>query len=343
MDRGKLNALTDVEGTTVGHVTLLHGEPPDPFAVRTGVTAILPHGGDLFREKVEAAVHVINGFGKSLGLLQLAELGEIESPILLTGTLNVFRVADALLDIAAEGNPGLSSLNPVVCECNDGYLSHGLSRPAGKAEVLKAIREARSGAIAEGSVGAGTGMSGLGYKAGIGTSSRLLPKDQGGYTVGTLVLMNTGAAGDLLIDGVPVGRVLAERDAGGHAPRTADSAPGSIIVVIATDAPLSSRQLGRVAGRAVFGLARTGAKGPHGSGDIVLAFSTTARHPARIHERIPEERLTAFFDATEEATEEAIIRSILLAATVRGRDGNAAVSIPIAEVARVIGKYRNAL
>ncbi|MBM4047122.1 MAG: P1 family peptidase, partial [Planctomycetes bacterium] len=309
MPSGKLGGLTDVAGVRVGHVTLVRGEPGRPPILRTGVTAILPHSGNLFQEKVEAAVHVINGFGKSVGLPQVEELGEIESPILLTGTLNTWRVADALVDYLSEQNPGLYSFNPIVCECNDSFLSDELARPVGREHVFQAIREGYSGPIAEGCVGAGTGVSGFGFKAGIGTASRMVADKSGVFTVGVLVQTNTGGAGDLRLDGVPVGRMLAASQA------RSGEAPGSIIIVVATDAPLSSRQLKRVAKRAAFGLARTGAVAAHGSGDFVIAFSTATRRSPAVAERIPEDRLTDFFTATIAATEEAIIRSILCAET----------------------------
>jgi len=314
--RGTLGAITDVQGVRVGHVTLIQGAD-----VRTGVTAILPHGGNLFREKVAAAVHVINGFGKSLGLLQVMELGNIESPILLTSTLNVWRVADAVVDVLSGQNPGVHSFNPVVCECSDAFLNDALRRSVGREHVVQAIQESRSGPVAEGSVGAGTGMSGFGFKAGIGTASRQWTDQLGTFTLGVLVLMNTGALGALRIDGMPVG----ERSA----PVEGKTPDGSIIIVIATDAPLSSRQLTRVARRAAFGLARTGAVAPHGSGDFVVAFSTTMRRTSGMGERIPEEQLTPFFKATVEATEEAILRSILRAETMVGRDGHISEGIAL--------------
>ena len=335
MPSGAFNALTDVPGVRVGHVTLVRGGPDDPPVLRTGVTAILPHSGNLFREKVEAAVHVINGFGKSVGLPQIVELGTVESPILLTGTLNVWRAADALVDVLAEQNPGVYSFNPVVCECNDSFLSDELSRPVGREHVAQAVREARSGPVAEGCVGAGTGMSGFGFKAGIGAASRRLPEGVGAFTLGVLVLTNTGGAGELRIDGIPVGQELIAATAG----REKDTGHGSIIIVVATDAPLSSRQLRRVARRAAFGLARTGAVAAHCSGDFVVAFSTTTRNTNAVQERIAEERLTAFFTATIEATEEAIIRSILKAETTGGRDGHVREAIPVEEVARIVRRY----
>lgn len=329
---GPHHALTDVEGVRVGHVTIIRGKPGDPGALRTGVTAILPHGGNLFREKVEAAVHVINGFGKSVGLPQVAELGEIESPILLTGTLNVWRVADAVVDYLSESNPGIVSFNPVVLECNDGFLSDELARPVGRDEVFEAIREAQSGTVAEGCVGAGTGMSGFGYKAGIGTASRVLTTEQGTFTLGALVLMNTGAPGDLRVDGAPVGRRLRAQVA------TGEAGSGSIIIVLATDAPLSSRQLGRVARRAPFGLARTGAIAAHGSGDFAIAFSTSTRRGTTPQQRLADATLTPFFQATIECVEEAILRSLLKAESMTGRDGHTREAIPLEALRQALGR-----
>ena len=227
MPSGAFNALTDVPGVRVGHVTLIRGGPGDPPILRTGVTAVLPHAGNLFREKVEAAVHVINGFGKSVGLPQAMELGNIESPILLTGTLNVWRVADALVDVLSEQNPGVYFFNPLVCECNDSFLSDELARPVGREHVAQAVQEARSGPVVEGCVGAGTGMSGFGFKAGIGTASRHLPEGVGAFTLGVLVLTNTGGPGELRIDGIPVGQELIAAIAG----REKDTGHGSIIIV----------------------------------------------------------------------------------------------------------------
>jgi D-aminopeptidase len=332
MPSGPVGAITDVAGVRVGHVTLVRGGPEDPPVLRTGVTAVLPHGGNLFREKVEAAAHVINGFGKSVGLPQVMELGAIESPILLTGTLNVWRVADALVDLLSAENPGVYSFNPVVCECNDSYLSDELARPVGPDHVARAVREARSGPVVEGCVGAGTGMSGFGYKAGIGTASRRLPDEIGPFTLGVLVLTNTGAPGELRIDGLPVGMELARGADPGM-----DAAAGSIIILVATDAPLSSRQLKRVARRAGFGLARAGAVAAHGSGDFVVAFSTTTRLDGAARERLPDDHLTPFFTATIEATEEAIVRSILRAETTIGRDGHVREAIPVERMARMRG------
>jgi len=332
---GPHNAITDVADVRVGHVTLMEGD-----AVRTGATAVMPHPGNVFEEKVVAAVHVINAFGKSIGLPQIAELGEIETPILLTGTLNVWRVADGLLDHMIERNPTVHSFNLVVTECNDSFLNDAHARPVGREHVFRALESASDGPVGEGCVGAGMGMSGFGFKAGIGTASRMLPESDGGYTVGVLVLTNTGGAGDFRINGIPVGRELqAEADVSGKT-------DGSIILLVATDAPVSSRQLARIARRATFGLARAGGIAGHGSGDFVLAFSTAHRIvPAtgatRTREMIVEHRITPLFRATIEATEEAIVNSVLKAHTVVGREGHVRHAIPIDRVAEIIGRYRD--
>src|SRR5437762_7431963 len=275
---GALNAITDVGGVAVGNTTLIRGGN-----VRTGVTAILPHNGNLFREKVPGAVFIGNAFGKLAGSTQVNELGEIETPILLTSTLNVPRVADALIDylLALPGNEDVQSINPLVAETNDGYLNDIRGRHVGREEVFAAIKNARGGPVEEGGVGAGTGTVAFGFKGGIGTSSRKLPDKLGGYTVGVLVQTNFG--GVLTINGAPVGRELGKyylkeelsgstlRDAG-----RASTADGSVIIVIATDAPLDARNLKRIAARAMMGLARTGAAGTNGSGDYAIAFATAA-------------------------------------------------------------------
>src|SRR5437773_948959 len=246
---GPLNAITDVAGVRVGHATLVRGDN-----IRTGVTAILPHGGNLFRERVAAGVFVGNGFGKITGTTQIEELGEIETPILLTSTLNVPRVADALLDymLALPGNEDVRSINPVVAETNDGTLNDIRARVAGHDEVFHSLESAAAGPVEEGSVGAGTGTIAFGFKGGIGTSSRRVPKDLGGYTVGALVQTNFG--GQLTIAGAPVGRELAQGSG-------AQPAGGSCVIVLATDAPVDARNLKRMAARAIMGLARTGAAG----------------------------------------------------------------------------------
>src|SRR5687768_13182858 len=302
LDPGELNAITDVSGVLVGHTTVVRGE-----RIRTGVTAILPHGGNLFREKVAGAIFVGNGFGKLMGSTQVDELGEIESPILLTSTLSVGRVADAAIDhmLALPGNEEVRSINIIVGETNDGGLNDIRGRHVSREDVLAAIRGARGGTVEEGSVGAGTGTMAFGFKGGIGTSSRKLPEKLGGYTVGVLVQSNFG--GVLMIDGAPVGESL-----GRHYLRQelqGDRGDGSIMIVIATDAPVDGRNLKRMGARAMMGLARTGAAATNGSGDYAIAFSTI-RGDRRL---VPNDEMSPLFLATIEATEEAIYNSLFKA------------------------------
>ncbi|MCS7314913.1 MAG: P1 family peptidase [Bryobacterales bacterium] len=326
---GPLNAITDVAGVAVGHATLVRGED-----VRTGVTAILPHTGNLFREKVPGAVYVGNAFGKIVGSTQVNELGEIETPILLTSTLNVWRVADALVDymLALPGNEDVRSINPLVAETNDGLLNDIRSRPVGREEVLEALRKARGGPVEEGAVGAGTGTVAFGFKGGIGTSSRRLPAAQGGWTVGVLVQTNFG--GDLRICGVPVGRELRAGAAG---------ADGSVIVVVATDAPVDARNLRRMAARAMLGLARTGSAGSNSSGDYAIAFTTAPelriRTGAPVSARVlSNEAMSPLFLAVIEATEEAIYNSLFKAVTVSGR-GRTVEALPLERVREILKSY----
>lgn len=350
---GKNNAITDVEGVRVGHATLVKGDN-----IRTGVTAILPHGGNLFQEKVPAAIHVGNGFGKLMGSTQVNELGEIETPILLTGTLNVPRVADALLDwmLALPGNEQVRSINPVVGETNDGFLNDIRGRHVGRDEVLAALKYAKDGEVEEGSVGAGTGTVAFGFKGGIGTASRLLPQTLGGYTVGVLVQSNFG--GVLTINGAPVGRELGKyylkeqlesRRIGQHQNAVGelktDKADGSIIMVVATDAPLGHRNLRRLAERAMLGLARTGSPSTNGSGDYVIAFSTTRQNRIRSSEALRNtqalgnDAMSPLFEAVVEATEEAIYNSLLRATSITGRDGNRVEALPIEKTVEILKKY----
>ncbi len=338
---GPLNAITDVPGVRVGHVSLIEGEGElvrGKGPIRTGVTAIVPHGGNLFAEKVCAAVHVINAFGKSVGLPQVIELGTIETPILLTGTLSVWNVADALIDYISEQNPGVYSFNPVVGECNDGSLNDILGRHVKREHVFQALEGAGETNVEEGNVGAGVGMTGFGWKGGIGTASRVISEDWGDCRLGVMVLTNTGQASDLRIDGVPVGRELT--------PDTVSRVEGSIMIIIGTNAPLSSRQLGRVAKRAAFGLARAGGIAGHGSGDFVIGFSTgnrisvSGKQSASPDEFVPEPRLSGLFRAAIEATEEAIVNSLLRAETLVGRDGTKRVGIPVEKVVGIVERYR---
>ena len=350
---GSHNGITDVVGVGVGHFTLIEGEGAwtgsGPF--RTGVTVILPHQGNLYEEKVVAAVHTINGFGKVAGFEQVHELGTIETPIALTGTLNVPRVADAVMTISIEQNPhiglgfaatgrqGYASVNPVVGETSDGFLSDMQARPIGLAEVRAALTDASTGPVAEGVIGAGAGTSCYGWKGGIGTASRVLPERGHNYTIGALVQSNFGRAEELTIAGVPVGLYL-------QPPVDKRVEDGSIMIILATDAPLDVRQLGRLCRRAAFGLARTGSTCHGGSGDFVIAFSTANRVPDRpervvvAQTAVYEQPIMSLFSlAVIEAVEEAIYNSLLMAHTVVGRDGNVRHGLPATEVVEVMRNY----
>jgi D-aminopeptidase len=343
---GPDNAITDVADVRVGQTTVIHGAGPlrpGHGPARTGVTVIVPHGGNTFRDKVPAAIHVINGFGKCLGQEQIDELGTLESPIALTGTLNVGLVADALATFSIRQSPEIgistSSVNVVVGECNDGGLSDLQGRHVHAEHVLAALDGARGGPVEEGGVGAGTGMIAFGYKGGIGTASRVTPAEFGGYTVGVLVLANFGRREQLTVDGVPVGRALA-------AQARQEPERGSIMLIVATDAPLLDRGLKRLARRAGIGLARTGSIAGHGSGDYVIAFSS---HPGV---RVPHEPreltqhvelmfdsgrpIDALFQATVEATEEAILNALCRAETMTGRDGRVVEALPLQPVRELL-------
>jgi len=336
---GRNNAITDVVGVRVGHATLVQGD-----SVRTGVTAILPHEGNLFLDRVPAALHVGNGFGKLLGATQLAELGELESPILLTCTLCVWNAADALVDWMLEqpGMENVRSINPLVAETNDGTLNAIRSRPIGAKEVRAALAAAASGAVLEGSVGAGTGTIAFGWKGGIGTSSRVLPVPLGGWTVGVLVQSNFG--GILQVLGAPVGRELGQYAFKRETQAANERGDGSIVMVVATDAPMSDRNLRRVAARAIMGLSRTGSSASNGSGDYAIAFSTSTRvRRANNAQRLTTEELgndemSGVFEATVEATEEAIYNSLFQATTVSG-SGHTAEAIPLDKVRQILAKY----
>jgi D-aminopeptidase len=339
---GPHNAITDVPGVRVGHCTVIKGEgkcEAGKGPVRTGVTAILPASDDLFLNKVQAAVHIINGFGKSLGLMQVAEVGTLETPILITNTLNVGRVADALLDyLIFDKGLDAPSINPIVMECNDYFLNDIWGRHAGKPEVVAAIASASGEAVAEGSVGAGTGTAAYGYKGGVGTSSRVVSVGARSFILGALVVTNMGKPDQLTICGVPVGRRLLEEPA---EPKLG----GSIIMVLATNAPLTANQLRRVAARATNGLARTGSCTGNTSGDIALAFSTARRIPAFPEDAVltlPELAdiyIDGFFVAAADAIEESILNAMFMAETVTGRDGNTLRALPLDSVKILINSH----
>lgn len=335
---GRWNAITDLAGVLVGHTTIIRGDE-----VRTGATAIVPHEGNLFREKVPAAVFVGNGFGKLAGATQIDELGTLETPIVLTNTLSVAAGIQGLIAHTLEqpGNEDVRSLNAVVGETNDGYLNDIRGQHVTPADVRAALAEARSGAVAEGCVGAGTGTSCFGFKGGIGTSSRRVPAARGGWTVGVLVQSNYG--GVLTINGAPVGREL-----GGYSMSDFATAPhgdGSCMIVVATDAPLCARNLGRLARRAVLGLARTGSSMDNGSGDYVIAFSTAYRLPTHASLTDPPVALAAnhalnpLFQAVVEATEEALYNSMFMATSTTGIDGHHREAIPLDRVVEICRRH----
>jgi len=341
---GTLNAITDVDGVRVGHRTLVEGE-----SVRTGVTAILPHGGDLFADKTPAAVYAANGFGKAAGFLQVRELGELETPIVLTNTLSVGRAVEAVVQwtLSQPGHGDVRSVNAVVGETNDGYLNDIRGMHVDNDDVIAAIESADSGEVAEGSVGAGTGTRALGWKGGIGTASRRLPQTLGGYTVGVLVQTNYG--GVLRVDGVGVGEALGRHDFATHiqgdsGPAAGPAPPadeGSCMIVLATDAPVLARNLERVARRAPLGLARTGSYMANGSGDFVIAFSTAniGSHAAQDKAQVTtlaNDAISPLFLATVEAVEEAVYNSLTRATTVEGRDGHRSEAIDIEALKRVL-------
>jgi D-aminopeptidase len=344
LEPGPLNAITDVPGVRVGHTTLVSGD-----SVRTGVTAILPHDGNLFQEKVAAAVYVFNAFGKLVGATQVQELGQLETPILLTNTLSVWDAAAALAEwmLARPGNEGVRSINPLVGETNDGWLNDIRGRHVRAAHVRQALEGARGGAVEEGSIGAGTGTVAFGWKGGIGTSSRRLAQERGGYTLGVLVQSNFGGA--LTVDGYPVWRVLqppGAPPAPAPAARKPDAGSGSCMIVVATDAPLESRDLKRLAGRAVFGLARTGSSFSHGSGDFAIAFTTSGERRVRFGERepraravLPSEAVSPLFQAALEATEEAVYNSLLRATSVTSR-GRTVEALPLDRLRPILDRYR---
>jgi D-aminopeptidase len=342
---GPLDAITDVDGVEVGHTTIIRGDN-----IRTGVTAILPHSGNLYREKVPGGIFVGNGFGKLTGTTQVDELGDIETPILLTSTTSVPRVADALITymLALPGNEDVLSINPVVGETNDGYLSDIRGRHITPDEVFSAIKNARRGQVEEGAVGAGTGTVAFGWKGGIGTASRRLPAALGGYTVGILVQTNFG--GVLTIAGAPVGQELGQyylQKELQQATAVKDKADGSCMIVVATDAPLDARNLKRLAARAILGLARTGGSASNGSGDYAIAFSTAQQ--VRIHsadkaltrkvEVVTNDSMSPLFEAAIEGTEEAIYNSMFKAVTITATD-HSVEALPIDKTVEILKAHR---
>jgi len=333
---GQLNAITDVPGVKVGHVTLIIGEN-----IRTGVTAILPHEGNIFQEKVPAAIYVGNAYGKLMGSTQIEELGNMETPIILTNTLSVPTAAEALIDyiLALPGNERVSSVNPVVGETNDGWLNDIRGRHVKKEHVIEAIKKAQSGPVEEGAVGAGTGTICFGYKGGIGTASRRLPDSRGGYTIGVLVQTNHG--GVLQINGYPVGIRLGRRYIE-DSPE--DSSSGSCMVVVATDAPLDSRNLKRLAKRALLGIARTGGFYSNSSGDYAIAFSTApglrilqnSPSPTQKIEILRNNLMSPLFMAAAEAAEEAILNSLFKAQPMQGMDGHKVEALPLDKLKKIM-------
>jgi D-aminopeptidase len=334
---GPLNAITDVAGVKVGQVTLIEGRD-----VRTGVTAILPHGGNVFQDKVPAGISVGNGYGKLTGVTQVRELGTLETPVILTNTLSVPTAADAIIDytLGLPANERVASVNPVVGETNDGWLNDIRGRHVTKAHVLEAIRTASDGPVAEGVVGAGTGTTCFNYKGGIGTASRRLPETSGGYTVGVLVQTNFG--GVLTIRGVPFDRKDAGIGAASAAPNP--SGDGSCMIVVATDAPLDARNLERLAKRALLGIARTGGYFSNGSGDYAIAFSTAesvrvphrSAKPTQTVTLLRDDAVSPLFQAAAEAAEEAILDSLFKAVRTEGKDGHVAEALPLDRVKELL-------
>lgn len=336
---GKWNAITDVKGVLVGQKTMIIGD-----SIRTGVTVIMPHPGNIFQKKVPAAVFVGNGFGKAVGFTQINELGNIETPIALTGTLNTFLVANSLIDytLSLPENSGVRSVNPIVGETNDGWLNDVRGRYVHTPEVLEAIGDAKTGLVKEGNVGAGTGTRCLGFKGGIGTSSRVLPKDKGGYTVGVLVQTNFG--GILTINGAPVGEEMNNFYMANDVPYVVD---GSCMIIIATDAPLSARNLKRLAKRSFLAFGKVGSFSSNGSGDYSIAFSTAPecrieygkQEIERTVQEVSNSHISPLFLAVVEATEEAIYNSLFMATDMTGQKGRFMKALPIKETLDILDKY----
>lgn len=337
LETGPLNVITDVPGVRVGHKTLIQGDN-----IRTGVTAILPHPGNIFQEKVPAGIYVANGYGKLTGFTQVEELGYLETPVILTNTLSVPEAAAALIDyiLSLPGNERVESVNPVVGETNDGWLNDIRARAVKKEHVLEAIRAAVEGPVEEGAVGAGTGTTCFSFKGGIGTASRKLPASRGGWTVGVLVQTNFG--GVLQIKGLLVEELL-KRETG------TEAGDGSCLIVVATDAPLDNRNLKRLAKRALLGIPRTGGYYSNGSGDYAIAFSTAPqvrlthgdRSLTQKVELVRNEAMSALFQAAAEASEEAILNSLFRARTMTGKDGHRAEALPLEKLKPWLEKFRH--
>lgn len=333
---GEFNSITDVKGLLVGHETIIENQD-----IRTGVTAILPYQGNIFQNKIPAAIYVENGFGKLTGISQVEELGNIETPIILTNTLSVPTCADALIDytLTFEENKNVRSVNPVVGETNDGSLNNIQDRYIRKEHVFNAIQNAKSGPVEEGNVGAGTGTICFGFKGGIGTSSRVLSEINGGYTVGVLVQTNFG--GNLIISGIPIEEELKKN-------KNNKSGDGSVMIIIATDAPLKSRNLKRLAKRSLYGIARTGGNCSNGSGEYAIAFSTAIDLRSsyevdddffEVGDELRNDRMTPLFEAVIEATEEAVINSLFAAETMTGNDNKTVLSLPVKEVIKLLEQH----
>jgi D-aminopeptidase len=337
---GKLNAITDVEGVTVGHETIIEGDH-----VRTGVTAIVPHQGNIFQNKVPAAIYIGNGFGKLAGYSQVKELGNIETPIILTNTLSVAPATEGLVSytLNQKENADVRSVNSIVGETNDGYLNDIRGRHVTEQHVLNAIANAKSGSVEEGNVGAGTGTICFGYKGGIGTSSRQLPASLGGFIVGVLVQTNFG--GVLEINGVPIAKELQKYP---YRDKILNDADGSCMIVVITDAPLNARNLERLAKRAMLGLAKTGGIASNGSGDYVIALSTAKENfipyqsdsMLELKKEVRNDDMSPLFLATIESTEEAILNALFAAKTISGRDGHIIEALPIDKVLELMKTYK---
>jgi len=341
LSTGTYNAITDVKGVRVGHVTLMKGD-----SIRTGVTAIIPHDGNIFQHKVPAAIFTANGFGKFAGTTQVKELGNLETPVILTNTMNVSTGMEALIHytIGQPGNDQVQSVNALVGETNDGYLNDIRGRHVQVKDVLKAIENAKTGPVTEGNVGAGTGTVCFGFKGGIGTSSRKLPTNLGGFTVGVLVQSNFG--GVLQIDGVPVGEELKKYYLHDQLNNNVD---GSCMIIVATDAPLDARNLERLAKRAFMGLAKTGGIASNGSGDYVIAFSTYQpnfipynTNELLLHQSVlNNDNISPLFMAAIEATEEAILNSLFMAENMKGKNGRTVEALPLDKVIPLMKNYKN--